>query len=144
EDDSHAAAAGKRRAMRLKSGLTRPAQYCRAMRLSFLLVCTAFAGAGRADGLPDQPGGGPLDGRIGVVVRSVPSGVIVNRVDAAAAQAGVHPGDRVLTVNGEPVSTVREFNRRVLEARPGSALELELRRADVPHTLHLPVREVDT
>lgn len=113
------------------------------MRFPLLLLFATFF-AGCANGLANHHDEALLPGRIGVVVRSAPSGVIVNRVDAVAAQAGVHPGDQVLTVNGAPVSTVREFNRRVLEARPGSALELELRREDVPHRLRLPVREVVT
>jgi regulator of sigma E protease len=47
----------------------------------------------------------------------------------AAAEAGLQPGDRVLAIDGQPVTTWQEFNRMV-EANPGGELTLHVRRGE--------------
>lgn len=66
----------------------------------------------------------------------------------AAAEAGLQPGDRVLTIDGQPVATWQELSR-IVQENPGRALTLAVRRGEdtfaatlTPAARHLGAREL--
>jgi regulator of sigma E protease len=63
----------------------------------------------------------------------------------AAAEAGLQPGDELLSVNGAPIAEWMDFVS-VVRANPGEALELEVQRDGEPVTLTLipGSRELET
>ena len=71
-------------------------------------------------------------GRLGLMVRplspeergqvEVPSGLLVEDVDGAAAEAGIRPGDIVLSANGAPTATVADLKRVVSGSKDHVAL----------------------
>jgi S1-C subfamily serine protease len=87
-----------------------------------------------------------LPGTIGIIVRADPSGVIVSAVGprGPAAGSGVRVGDVVLRYNGEPISSPRQFYRLMVDSRPGSVAQLQLRREGASLTLEVPVEQLDT
>jgi serine protease Do len=87
-----------------------------------------------------------LPGTIGIIVRPDPSGVIVSALGARgpAARSGVRVGDVVVRYNGEPISSPRQFYRLMVDSRPGSVAQLQLRREGAVHTLDVPVEQLDT
>src|SRR5688500_9857388 len=87
-----------------------------------------------------------VPGTIGVIVRPDPSGVVVSAVGARgpAARSGLRVGDVVVRYNGEPISSPRQFYRLMVDSRPGSVVQLELRREGAVHTLEVPVEQLDT
>lgn len=89
---------------------------------------------------------GLLPGSIGLLAKHDAAGVIVAdlKKDGAAAAAGVRAGDVVVRYNGAPVSSLREFNRLVLDSPPGSVIRLELLRNGDSQSVEVPVRELDT
>ncbi|MBM4233321.1 MAG: PDZ domain-containing protein, partial [Gammaproteobacteria bacterium] len=78
--------------------------------------------------------GGMRDGRGGRT--PVPEGVLVERAQGAARDAGVQRGDFVLNVNGRPVKTVKEF--RVAVAKAGKAVALLVQRGG--SQIFIPIR----
>lgn len=56
----------------------------------------------------------------------VPSGVQIAQIyrDGPAWRAGLRPGDILLTANGEPVGTAREFAIEIAEQEPGTEIEV--------------------
>jgi serine protease Do len=97
---------------------------------------TAFRGGGN-----ERPGG-----KLGLATRPLTpeerrqahaqGGLLVERVARAAAEAGLQPGDVVLSANGAPVSTVEDL-RRAIESSKGH-VALLVQRGDT--RLFLPVR----
>ena len=71
-------------------------------------------------------------GKLGLMVRplspeergqvEVPSGLLVEDVDGAAAEAGIRPGDIVLSANGAPTATVADLKRVVSGSKDHVAL----------------------
>ncbi|HET9018766.1 MAG TPA: trypsin-like peptidase domain-containing protein [Acetobacteraceae bacterium] len=59
-----------------------------------------------------------------------PSGVLVAAVErnGPALRGGLHPGDVVTAVNGQPVDTARGLIRQIAQAAPGTPVRLTLRR----------------
>jgi S1-C subfamily serine protease len=55
----------------------------------------------------------------------------------AADRAGVEPGDRILAVDGETVTTYEEFVVLIRSLRPGDEIELLIQRGDKRLTLEL-------
>ncbi len=94
---------------------------------------------------PD-PYDSPIPGRIGVAAANQDGGVVVVgvRPGSAAARADIRAGDRISRCNGAPVADARDFERRVLDSRPGSILELEMTRGAQSRTVSLPVEEILT
>lgn len=88
----------------------------------------------------------PIPGTIGVAAVNQDGAVVVAgvRADSAAARADVRKGDRIRACNGAPVANARDFERRVLDSRPGSILELDLMRGDKSRSVALPVEEIPT
>lgn len=87
-----------------------------------------------------------LPGSIGVLAAPGEGGLVVAdlRTDGPAARAGVRAGDVLLRYNGAPLSSLREFNRRVLDTPPGSLVSLELLRKGERRLVEVPVGELDT
>jgi serine protease Do len=95
-----------------------------------------------------EPGrdGQPARDRLGLVVRplsggeaqqlGVNRGLIVADAGGPAAQAGIQPGDAILAVNGQPVSTAEELARLVERAKGRVALLIQ--RGD--SRLFVPIR----
>ena len=113
--------------------------------LLLLILTAACAGDGRGS-VPEAAYDSPISGTIGIVVANHGSGVVVVAVRAgsAAARADVRAGDRISSYNGEAVADERDFERRVLESRPGSVIELETLRGAESRRVSLPVEEVLT
>jgi serine protease Do len=57
-------------------------------------------------------------------------GVLVGAVSGAAQRAGVQPGDVILMVGREAVSSVDQFNRATAEVKVGDSVMLLVRRGD--------------
>lgn len=59
-----------------------------------------------------------------------PRGVEISQIyrGGPAWQAGLRPGDILLTANGEPVSSARELNLRIADEEPGAELEVQAMR----------------
>lgn len=122
--------------------------------LSGLLVLVLTAAcAGDGTKVPDVPAvtfDSPIPGTIGVAVTNRNSAVVVVAVRAggAAARADVREGDRISGCNGKPVADALDFERRILDARPGSLIELEVVRGTPGGTtarkVSLPVEEILT
>ncbi|MGP1609804.1 MAG: PDZ domain-containing protein, partial [Burkholderiales bacterium] len=74
-------------------------------------------------------------GRLGLAVRTLtpeerrqadaPNGLLVEDVAGAAARAGIRPGDVVLSVNGEPVSSAEQLRGLVDKAAKRVALLIQ-------------------
>jgi serine protease Do len=85
-----------------------------------------------------QPPGAPQPAaRLGLAVRELrageggpgqPAGLLVEASGGPAAQAGIRPGDRILSVNGTAVSTVAQLRDRVSAA--GDEVALLIQRND--------------
>jgi serine protease Do len=73
------------------------------------------------------------------VVERTPPYVEDTIPDSPAARAGLKPDDLIVYVDGEKISSVKEFRDLADRARPGTVLKLELRRGDrlVPVELKL-------
>jgi len=86
-----------------------------------------------------------VPGTIGIIVHPDPSGVVVSAVGARgpAARSGVRVGDVVVRYNGEPISTPRQFYRLMVDSRPGSVAQLELRREGTVRIVEVPVEQLD-
>jgi len=114
----------------------------------FLLAITAACAGDGGKSAPVATTGDEslISGTIGIVVANQGSGVVVVAVRAAsaAARADVRAGDRISTCNGQPVTDERDFERRVLESRPGSMIELEIARGAELRRVSLPVEEILT
>lgn len=65
---------------------------------------------------------------LGRKVVAEPTGALVDAVDPKAPAAGrVHPGDRIVGVDGTPVRTPAELRKRIEAEKPGATLSLRLR-----------------
>jgi serine protease Do len=78
-------------------------------------------------------------GWLGVSVEDSDAGVLISAIDRAgpAAHAGVHPGDEVVALNGEAVSSSRGLIRAVAQVTPGDNARLTVRRDG--KTMEFPV-----
>ena len=113
----------------------------------FLVLILTAACAG--DGIKVPPSAvydGLIPGTIGIAVTNRNASVVVVAVrpGSAASRADVRVGDRINSCNGEPVTDEREFERRILDSRPGSVIELEIVRGAESRRVSLPVEEILT
>jgi serine protease Do len=67
------------------------------------------------------------------------SGAVIAALErnSPAVRAGLHPGDVVVGINGEPIDTSRALIRAVAAAPPGQSVRLRIRRQ--AHELDIPV-----
>jgi serine protease Do len=89
-----------------------------------------------SDDTPSTPAG-----RLGVAVRlltprekqaaSLPGGLVVEQVSGAAENAGVQPGDVILAINGQPITTPEQLKSRVAKAGNSVALLIERDNAQI-------------
>ncbi len=96
---------------------------------------TVTLGAMGNDALTASSGGPGPGGRLGLVVRPLTAderaqdntrgGVMVQSVSGPAADAGIQPGDIVLSANGEPVSTPSELRLAVARSKGHVALLIQ-------------------
>lgn len=77
---------------------------------------------------------------LGLSMDQTPAGVTVEDVvrDSPAARAGVAGGDRIVSVDGQPVKSGREVQRAVLRHDVGQSVTVELDRAGQPIVLKIP------
>lgn len=118
------------------------------LALLVLMLSAACAGSGtdraaRA-AVPSPNYDSPISGTIGVAVanRNAEVVVIAVRAASAAARAGIRSGDLIRRCNGKPVASAREFERRVLDSRPGTIMRLEIAHGAESTTVELPVDEI--
>jgi regulator of sigma E protease len=69
-----------------------------------------------------------------VVITAVPA-------NSAAAAAGLHPGGKVLAVNGVPTSNWTEAEKVVTKAEPNSKLSVEVENGGEKRTVEVPVQQ---
>ena len=70
----------------------------------------------------------------------VSSGVVVSQVvNGAAARAGVHKGDIILSVDNKPVQDVKQFNEMIKGLEPGKSVAILVQRNGSPTFLALKV-----
>ncbi len=67
--------------------------------------------------------------------------VVMRMVRGAAYQAGLRPGDVILSLNGTLVSDVAAFQRAVADAAVGSTVAVEILRESARRTLTIPVQQ---
>jgi serine protease Do len=102
-------------------------------------------GAQKGDKVASAEGKGATQGRLGLALRQLTpderrqidskNGLLVEDVAGAAARAGIRPGDVLLSVNGEAVSSVEQL--RALVAKAGKRVALLVQRDDAK--LFVPV-----
>jgi len=67
--------------------------------------------------------------------------VVMRMVRGAAYQAGLRPGDVILSVNGALVTDVAAFQRSIADADVGSTVAVEILRESTRRTLKVPVQQ---
>ena len=87
-----------------------------------------LAGEPIESGVLGVSGGQSTDGSAGVEVREV-------FADSAAERSGLRIGDRILSIDGAPVSQIEELAGLVRARQPGDVVELEVVRDGVPITV---------
>ena len=118
---------------------------CAAGLLALLAGCAQpEAPAPRVEPAPAEDSLVP--GTLGVIVRPDASGVVVTAVGprGPAARSGMRVGDVLVRYNGEAISSPRQFYRLMVDSRPGSVVQVQLRREGALHTLDVPVEQLDT
>jgi serine protease DegQ len=70
-------------------------------------------------------------------------GVLVTRMqqDGAGVRAGIRPGDRLLTINGETLVDSDEMRRIIAALKPGSVATIEGERAGIPFRVDANVEQ---
>jgi len=71
----------------------------------------------------------PPSGKMGVTMDTT-NGVRVKSVSpgSAAAKAGLHPGDHITAIDGQPISSLTDFRLTLLEKKPGDRLRVSIER----------------
>jgi serine protease Do len=87
----------------------------------------------------------PLTGRLADELRAPQAqsdGVVVNQLhrDSAAYQAGLEPGDIILSFNGTAISDPSQFVRLVADSAIGSTARVEVLREGRRQTLRSPIQ----
>ncbi|MCG3128548.1 MAG: hypothetical protein CHACPFDD_03437 [Phycisphaerae bacterium] len=80
--------------------------------------------------------------RLGLQVAGWDARVTAIRPGSPAERAGVRAGDRVVRLNGQPLSDSIDYYARLLRQKPGSKLNLQLQRGDKAVTVAVPLEEL--
>jgi len=67
--------------------------------------------------------------------------VVMRMVRGAAYQAGLRPGDVILSLNGRPMADPAAFQRGIADAAVGSTVTIEILRESSRRTLKVPVQQ---
>ena len=90
----------------------------------------------------DGPGGYHGIVLVPNVVERTPPFVDNVRPDSPAAKAGLQPDDLIVYVEGEPISSVKQFNEFIAKTHPGMNIKLEIRRGDKLTSVDLKLEEM--
>lgn len=90
----------------------------------------------------DGPGGYHGIVLVPNVVERTPPFVDNVRPDSPAAKAGLQPDDLIVYVEGEPISSVKQFNEFIARTHPGMNIRLEIRRGDKLTSVDLKLEEM--
>ena len=100
-------------------------------------------------GSPERDEGGRVDvllaerdmqlappGSTGMRLTGGDAGVTVDQVGALtpAARAGLRPGDRVLSIGGEPVTDMPDVRLALFDRAPGERVRIEVQRGEGPQS----------
>jgi serine protease Do len=109
--------------------------------LSVTIGALKDAKTASADGNGDDGGAAAQDARLGVAVRpltpdekqqaSISRGLLVQQSNGAAATAGIQPGDVILAVNGQPVTSAQQLKTIVSKAGDSIALLIQRDNAQI-------------
>ena len=93
-----------------------------------------------------QPGSlVPLTGRLADELRAPPrsDGIVVNQLhrESAAFQAGLAPGDIILSFNGAAVTDPSQFVRMVADSAIGATARVEVLREGRRQTIRIPITQ---
>ena len=58
--------------------------------------------------------------------------LLINNPESAWGRAGLHTGDRVITIGGQPIATVRDLRAAILRARIGDTVIVQVQRPNGP------------
>lgn len=91
-------------------------------------------------------GRGPLpQARLGVSLEMSSRGVLISSVEGSAAeQAGIEPGDRVVSLDERPVAAPEDVIAAVRAKRPGDSMQLTVERGGESHKLTVNLGERPT
>jgi len=127
------------RVAEMKPGQRAALEVLRDRRSTTLQIVTGTFTPAKATAAGAQPPGAPQPAaRLGLALRELrageggpgqAAGLVVEASGGPAAQAGIQPGDRILSVNGVSVSTVAQLRDRVSAA--GDEVALLIQRNDI-------------
>ncbi|TCV98778.1 outer membrane-stress sensor serine endopeptidase DegS [Biostraticola tofi] len=97
-------------------------------------VIRGYIGVGGHEAPPLHSAGSSLDRIQGIILNEITPG-------GPAAQAGIEPGDVILSVNGKPAVSAIETMDQVAEIRPGSQIPVEVMRNGNRLSLTVTIQE---
>lgn len=77
---------------------------------------------------------------LGVTVQERDGTLTIVQVEASAAAAGVQAGDRLVSLNGTPITTIQALKQLRSTLQVGDTVTLQLLRDDGPHTVTLTLQ----
>lgn len=83
-------------------------------------------------------------GWLGIKIQDADKGIVVTSVSEAspARQAGIEPGDIIISLNGQKIFDPKQFSRQIAETAEGSPITLDILRNQQPQTKKLVVKKM--